>query len=86
MSGISIQELEAQFGELLPEREALGCFGRSWDPCHSFDPCHAPPCHVPPQHCDHHEYNPCDNDHRNPCEDRDGYGGWQAPDHHHGDH
>ena len=26
MSGISLQELDAQFGEVLPEREALGCF------------------------------------------------------------
>jgi hypothetical protein len=31
MPEISMQELEAQHGELLPEREALGCFGR-----HSF--------------------------------------------------
>jgi hypothetical protein len=78
-----MQELEAQFGELLPEREALGCFGRAWDPCHSFDP-----CHVPPHHCDQHEYNPCgDHDHyRNPCEDRGGYGdggGQGYGDHHH---
>jgi len=28
MPEISMQELEAQHGELLPEREALGCFGR----------------------------------------------------------
>jgi len=25
MSGISLKELDAQFSELLPEREALGC-------------------------------------------------------------
>jgi len=74
MSGISIQELAAQFGELLPEREALGCI-RSFDlghivPCHPA-PCHPEPCNVPPHHCDHQEYNPCgdsDKDHF-PCSD-----------------
>lgn len=43
-----MQELEAQFGELLPEREALGCIGRSFHPCH-----------LQPEHCGHHEYHPC---------------------------
>jgi hypothetical protein len=52
MSEISLQELDAQFGELLPEREALSCFSHV-----SFHRCH-PHHHCPPRPCppplDHH--------------------------------
>jgi hypothetical protein len=45
MSGISLQELDAQFSELLPEREALGCISHI-----GFQHCH-PHHHCPPKPC-----------------------------------
>jgi hypothetical protein len=53
MSELSLQELDAQFSELLPEREALGCFGSHFNAHpHGYDPCH-------PHHHHHHEPEPC---------------------------
>jgi len=45
MSGISQQELDTQFNELLPEREALGCISHL-----GFHHCH-PHHHCPPKPC-----------------------------------
>jgi hypothetical protein len=48
MSGISLQELDAQFSELLPEREALGCISHiGFQHCHPHHHCPPPP---PPFH------------------------------------
>jgi hypothetical protein len=63
MSELSLLELDAQFSELLPEREALGVMSgmhANYNPCH---PHHHHHCEPPkPQHpCDppkHH--HPCD--------------------------
>ena len=55
MSEISLQELDAQFSELLPEREALGCFSHI-----GFHHCH-PQHHCPPKPCPppfHHHHCP----------------------------
>lgn len=51
MSGISLQELDAQFSELLPEREALGCISHISLHCHPHHHHHcAPrPCEPRPQ-------------------------------------
>lgn len=64
MSDFSLQELDVQFSELLPEREALGAFAHlSFHHCH---PHHQPhhdvprpceprphPCPPPPPPCHH---------------------------------
>ena len=55
MSGISLQELDAQHGELLPEREALGVCGRSFGLWHY----HPVDCHHQGSfghHCDDHDH------------------------------
>jgi len=71
MSEISMQELETQFGELLPEREALGCFGRHLNPCHPQPVhCHPEPCHPEPCHPE-----PC-HPQPEPCRDDDSWGGF----------
>lgn len=74
MSEISLQELDAQFSELLPEREALGCIKFSI-PCHDYDPCQPhhhhcepkpkcepKPCEPQPAPCQPHHHVPCDDD------------------------
>ncbi len=79
MSEISLQELDAQFSELLPEREALGCIKFSL-PCHDV-PCqphhhHPEPKPCEPKHnpcspkepCAPHQENPCPPPHQ-PCDD-----------------
>jgi hypothetical protein len=89
MSEISLQELDAQFSELLPEREALGCIKFSI-PCHDYDPCQ-------PHHHHHHcepkpkcDPKPCDpqpapcppSHHHVPCDDgswKGGHGGYGDP-------
>ena len=54
---ISLQELDAQFSELLPEREALGRM--------SFSFAHDVPCH--PHH--HHHHHHCEPTHDGPTHD-----------------
>jgi len=59
MSGISLQELDAQFGEVLPEREALGCFShvgfRHYHPHRHHHCAPKPPAGVPcPPPLHHH--------------------------------
>jgi hypothetical protein len=72
MSELSLQELDAQFSELLPEREALGCINFSL-PCHDV-PCHPHHHHCKPEPCKpkpcppHHE-RPCPPPHKQPCDD-----------------
>ncbi len=62
MSELSLQELDAQFSELLPEREALGCFGSHFNfQPHGYDPCH-------PHHHHHCEPKPCEPKQEHPCE------------------
>lgn len=81
-----MQELEAQFGELLPEREALGCFGRAWNPCHHHvDPCKPDPCK--PVHC-HPKPEPCAPKTPPPCAPKPPCEPQPAPcyPHHHGHH
>jgi hypothetical protein len=57
MSGLSLQELDAQFSELLPEREALGCINLK----------------IPGHHVHHHhpEPRPCEPK-QAPCPPHDG--------------
>ena len=55
---ISLQELDAQFSELLPEREALGRM--------SFSFAHDVPCH--PHHHHHHHCEPKPKCEPKPCE------------------
>ncbi len=81
MSGISLQELDAQHGELLPEREALGVWGRSFGPCNY----HPVDCH----HRDFFDHHCDDRDRYHiPCQDRDPRGDdcWRdfGHDDHHG--
>jgi len=63
MSEISLQELNAQHGELLPEREALGVCGRSFGLWHY----HPVDCHHRDffdHHCgDHDNHHGGDHDH-----------------------
>jgi hypothetical protein len=49
MSELSLRELDAQFSELLPEREALGCVKLAF-PGHNFHPHHQHHCE--PRPCD----------------------------------
>jgi hypothetical protein len=58
MSELSLMEMDAQFGELLPEREALGTWGQVHIPCHDYNPCQ------PHHHCEPKQYHP------KPCEPR----------------
>lgn len=69
MSELSLMELDAQFSELLPEREALGCFGRVHIPCHDYDPCqpHHQPCDPKPVPC--RPLPPCQPVLHHPCGD-----------------
>ena len=58
MSELSLLELDAQFSELLPEREALGVFTHF-----NFNHCHP---HQQQQH--HHHHHHCEQPKQNPCE------------------
>jgi hypothetical protein len=62
MSELSLQELDAQFSELLPEREALGAL--SHISFHHFNPCHPKQHH----HCDP---KPCEPKQVHPCPPKD---------------
>jgi hypothetical protein len=87
MSEISLQELDAQFSELLPEREALGCIKFSI-PCHDYDPCqphhhhHCEPKPCEPKPCEP-QPAPCPPPHHHvPCDDnswKGGHGGYGDP-------
>src|SRR5581483_6098643 len=71
MTGLSLQELDAQFSELLPEREALGCINLKWPGHHlqhHHHHCEPKPCepkqapcppHQAPPPCPPHQVQPC---------------------------
>jgi hypothetical protein len=95
MSELSLLELDAQFSELLPEREALGVvtgFHANYNPCqphhhHHHHHCEPPkqtaPCDPPKVHCPPHQPAPCPP----PVHDQPPCDPWHLDHgHHHGHH
>ncbi len=72
MSELSLLELDAQFSELLPEREALGVVSGNLSLSH-FNPCHDHHhhhhCEPPKQqhHCEPPKHDPCPPAKHDPC-------------------